>query len=348
MPLYLKRFFKGDRKDSKGREKDKEGGGKVSLRNYYIIAGTYLLVVVVAFSVVVLRWGPTPQLDLPGFEGTMELPTGEQERDSGSEKLAQNGDQPDEPDSDAVVLRSGEAGTSDTLDLSDETGDNIPVDEPGDDPGEEQEELTELPVAANPLPRFEVTLPFGNYISTSIPSGGAVHHLSRGVLLRTTPSAPVSALWDGVVTQVKVMDGHYRCSVLIEHTEHIGEYSSFYGNMREVWVKEGALVSRGENIGLMAYSVGREEQAAYEGSLPVSGRPTTGEGQSLTIRTVISGYIGEFPESGTELAPSFPEESVPALLPPETNLPLNHPLLYLEVREGGNFVDPLNFITARN
>ncbi len=340
MPLYLKRFFKGSRKDGEGREKDKEGGGKDSLRKYYIIAGTYLLVVVVAFSVLVLRWGTTPQLDLPGFEGAMELPADEEEKESG--------EQPGEPDSDAVVLHSGESETSDALDLSDETGDNIPVDDPGDDPDEKDEELTELPAAANPLSRFEVTLPFGNYLSTSIPSGGAVHHLSRGVLLRTTPSASVSALWDGVVTQVKVMDGHYRCSVLIEHTGHIGEYSSFYGNMREVWVKEGTLVSRGENIGVMAYSVGREEQAAFEGSLPVSGPPTTGEGQSLAIRTVFSGYIGEFPESGTEPVPYFSEESVPALLPSETGFPPDNPIFYLEIREGGTFVDPLNFITARN
>ncbi len=337
MPLYLnwKKLFKGSGKDGKG-------DGKDSLRRYYIIAGTYLLVVVVAFSVLVMRWGSSPQLELPGFEGirqqesgeqhpAMELPVDEEEKDRESEKL----EQPGETDSDVVAL-------------SGETADHIPVDDPGDDPGDKQEELTELPAPANPLSHWEIALPFGNYLSTSIPSGGVVHHLSRGVLLRTTPSAPVSALWDGVVTQVKVMDGHYRCSVLIEHTGHIGEYSTFYGNMREVWVKEGTLVSRGENIGLMAYNTGRDEQPEYEGSLPVSGRPTTGDGQSLEIRTVFSGYINDFPEVGTEKCPSSSEESVPALLPSEEGLPLDNPLFYLEVREGGTFVDPLNFITARN
>ena len=339
MPLFLKwkNFFKG--------------GGKGSLRSYYIIAGTYLVVVVVVFSVLVLRWGTTPQLDLPGYEGREQI-IGE-----------------DHPAMESPIApHSGEVETTDPATPSGDTANQIPGDASGMDEGvtpifprdngdagydsNEQEELSELPAAANPLPQWELALPFGDYLTTSLPSGGAMHHLSRGVLLRTTPAAPVSAIWDGVVTKVMIKDGLYRSSVLIEHTDHIGEYSTFYGNMREIWVTEGAVVSRGENIGLMGYTVNGRGQSEHESSLPVSGPGPAAvgtDGQSLKIRTIWSGYITDSSQMEEESVSDL-EESVPALLPTgeREGLPLDNPLFYLEIREGGTYLDPLNFIAERN
>ena len=336
-----------------------KGGGKDSLRLYFIVAGTYLVVMVVVFSVLVLRWGG-PSLNQPGFEGP-----GQRSDEQPAVETPSDTEGPEEEKENNSEITLHLEGTADPADRTDEgalTDAPLINGDAEEDPGDMVEELTELPAAANPLPRWELNLPFGHYLSASIPSGGAVHHLSRGVLLRTTPSAPVSALWDGVVTRVVVKDGLYRCSVLIEHTGHIGEYSSFYGNMREVWVKEGALVSRGENIGLMAYDAGREqniqspginggEQPEYESSIPVSGYNALGGGHSLKIRTVWSGYITDFPKAGLEKDESpLQEYSIPALLPAGEGegLPPDNPLLYLEIREGINYLDPLNFITVRN
>lgn len=356
-----------------------KNSGKGGLRRYYFIAGTYLLVVIVVFSILVLRWGNTPSLDLPGFEETgqqqhrdgeeqapaAEITNGEKEKEAAIEQPGQTAEAGDGAQGESAGQETpgltAEATEEDELDDG-TSGSTSPL-FPGpddEDPAVSGQQLTELPSAANPLPKWEVAVPYGNYIATALPSGATVHHLSSGVLLRTTPAAPVSALWDGVVSQVKVMDGPYRCSVLIEHVDHLGAYSTFYGNMREVWVKEGDEVSRGENIGLMAYDAGRdtgaperdinEKMAEEEMSLPVSG--LNPEGKSLQLHTVWGGYLHDESDDmyAHEEDSAFPENIVPALTPPEEGetLPPNNPLLYLEVRRGNSLQDPLNFITARH
>lgn len=337
-----------------------QGSGKKSLRSYYIIAGTYLVVVITVLAVLIIRWGAPPSLDLPGFE--------EGGREEGklyppAVEAPEHGEAEDASD----PLQAIEHGPDQVEGTETEEEDAaIPVFPVQETDAYEEEELPELPAAATPVPGWELVTPFGSYHRTSLSDGGVVHHPVRGILLRTTPEAPVAALWDGKVAQVKIMDGLYRSSVLIEHADYSGNYSTFYGNLREVWVQEGTLISRGESIGLMAYKTGREQRMPAPGAngeeVPgyeettrsVSGRPPAAE-KALDIHTVWGGYLYPLPESTGDEAVVQNEKydgaaSLPAVLPVEEQqgLPEDAPLLYLEVRQGGTYLDPLNFITVRN
>ncbi|MEW5920159.1 MAG: M23 family metallopeptidase [Bacillota bacterium] len=367
MPIYFnwKKIWKG-------------GGGKSGLQRYYIIAGTYLLVIVVVFSLLVLRWGRTPPLDLPKtqmpvpelpFAAEKIVPDGVGETTTRESEMPQSEKQPVETggmdreadDTDIPSAGGTPAAAPDTAGTAAETATFVLPPLHGSAGRAGPAEKPDLPAAAHPLPRWELYTPFSQYRSTTLPSGGSVHHLSRGVLLQATPAAPVSALWDGVVTGVTVMQGLYRCSVLVEHD---AGYSTYYGNLREVWVKEGNFVSRGENIGLMPFSSRgsgtspmpegerpaeiQVESGENELSLPVSGNIPAG-GRSAKIRTIWSGPVSEFAQRGESTAPP-PQETMPALLPPgeRESLTPENPILYLEVRHNSNYLDPLNFIRARN
>lgn len=331
-----------------------QGSGKKSLRSYYIIAGTYLVVVITVLAVLIIRWGAPPSLDLQGFEeGGRE----EGELYPPAVEAPEDGEAGGAPDPLPPAEHGpDQAEATETEEEEEEEEAAIPVFPVQEIDAYEEEELPELPAAATPVPGWELVTPFGSYHSTSLSDGGVVHHPVRGILLRTTPAAPVAALWDGKVAQVKIMDGLYRSSVLIEHMDYSGNHSTFYGNLREVWVQEGTLISRGENIGLMAYNTGREQRMPTPGTneeeVPgyeettrsVSGRPSAGE-KALDIHTVWGGYLYALPDEKYEGA-----ASLPAVLPVEgrEDLPEDSPLLYLEVRQGGTYLDPLNFITVRN
>lgn len=319
----------------------KDGDSKNSLRRYYIIAATYLLVIVVVFSLMVLRWGPSTapswpesqlqQLDPPLEQASPDVAHEEQPLED-NEKPAEIPDSEAVPDEDALSELNASYLESTLL---------FPQ---SYDDGGDSAKKPELPAAAPPLHHWDLYTSFGKYGSMVLPSGGLIHHLSRGVLLKADPGSSVAVLWDGVVRKVAVMEGLYRCSVLVEHE---GGYSSYYGNLREVWVKEGAFVSRGENIGMMPYSNrGNDGESAH--ALPVSGNIPTA-GRPLQMRTIYSGPLPEEGKSVEAFQPQPQQQEIPALLPPEEQKPVPHnPLLYLEVRHNTNFLDPLNFIRVRN
>lgn len=317
-------------------------GGKKSLRRYHLIAVTYLAVIVLALALLVARWSPPP---LPGEEGGpgQPPPAFPLEAVTESDPAAVAPDAPPAPAAPGAAPTAPPPAPGAEPDHGPEPDaatfpaltwpDTAPVPAPAEQT---------LPPPARPLPRFKLYAPFGRHSADLLPSGGRLHRLSRGVLLQAEAAAPVSVLWDGRVSQVEVKQGLYRCSVLVEHD---GGYSTYYGNLREVWVREGSFVSRGENIGVMPYS--REDAAAGSPSLPVSGR-IPAAGYALEVRTVFGGPRPD------PLLPSLPAPPPPpqgerqgpgeaaAAAPPSP------PLLYLEVRRDGAFLDPLNFLGARH
>ena len=186
-----------------------------------------------------------------------------------------------------------------------------------------------------------------------------MHHRPRGILLAGTPGASVSALWDGTVVTAGEKSFPYGNFVVLEHE---GGYSTLYGNLREIWVKEGDEVSRGENIGLLPHTpTARENEAkdkavagsseyedvvAAAGLNEQDGEPNSASTNSdkqalpsgmLPFRTVAGGIDAVLygtPDIGEKkIYPSFHEEN---------------PLLYLELRRNNRYMDPLLFIEERN
>ncbi|RJX23187.1 MAG: M23 family metallopeptidase [Dethiobacter sp.] len=329
----LERNLKGDRhasKESLFNAYSREGLG-VFPRRYLLLAGAYLVTVVLLLSLVVLKWGKTPLPELPGVEREMEY--GLQGKEAVDEEL-QPGQGAGEASSGLSVEAGREAQTA-GLDGTDqqEAGEEKEAEKDGEGITTVMPVL--LPQAASPLPQWELHSPFGSYIMEKLPSGGSLHRLIRGAYFQATPGAPVAALWDGLVVKVGSKGSPYSNSVLLEHE---GGHTTFYGYLREVWVEEGSYVSRGENIGLLPHSspAGASDEAApREVSSPVP------------MRTIWKGYgeeevaMGaERPEAGSEPAE---EHSLPVSAFYQGN-----PLLYLELRLGNSFQDPLKFIPVRN
>jgi hypothetical protein len=348
---------------------------KIFSRRSVILAGVYLVLVVLLLSLAVLRWGKIPFPEIPGVKREMGdvLPgggeTGEIQLESEGEipaanQQVENGGKSANPSS----LAEGWL----TLDTGNEEGQGSER-EPGIEGGQAEkgkeapleEGLTAvqardiyLSQAASPLPEWSLHSPFNAYNSYRLPSGGVLHSFSRGVYFRATPGAPVSALWDGYVVKASGEDSPYSNSVLIKHD---GGFTSYYGNLWEVWVEEGRFINRGENIGLMPHNpphgtlavstsnVYRESNAdANRESNTVRDR----ELQQVPIRTILSGYRGgDIVESwcgemiyGDEKQADSADNMVSAPLFYEES-----PLLYVEVRFSNNsFLDPLEFIPARN
>ncbi len=67
---------------------------------------------------------------------------------------------------------------------------------------------------------------------------------NNGVTVSTAAGAPVSAVYEGEVTQVIVMPGYNQC-VLVQH----GSYFTFYCNLAGVSVKRGDKVKTGQTLG---------------------------------------------------------------------------------------------------
>jgi hypothetical protein len=323
------RSLEGDRHEGKESLFNANSREGIFPRRYFLMAGAYLVTVVLLLSLVVLKWGKTPFPELPGVEREMEY--GFREKESVDEEL-----QPGEGDGKAngASVQPGMEEKVADLDGSGrlETGTEEKEDKTEKDGEEIAAAQVLFPQAASPLPQWELYSSFGSYVTEKIPSGGSLHRLTRGVYFQATPGAPVAALWDGLVVKVGSKGNLYNNSVLLEHE---GGHKTFYGNLREVWVEEGSYVSRGENIGLLPYSLPMEadqENAPAEEPGPVP------------IKTIWKGYAGEEvaaqPEAGSEPAE---DNFLPVSAFNEGN-----PLLYLEVRLENNFLDPLQFIPARN
>jgi len=305
----------------------KENGCKEGVfpRRYLIIAGGYLFTVVLLLSLIVLYWGRTPATDLPGGE-----PKAEEKLLEKDEALLEEV----EPAGSCLEEKSGpEQTVSHNPNDAGQPGGSAGAE--GEEEGEKQQQEKNaaaantaqglLPRAASPLPQWELYRPFGCYFTEPLPSGGSLHALSKGAYLLATPGAPVAALWDGLVAKAD------KSSVLLQHE---GGYATYYGNLREVWVEEGYYVNRGENIGLMPHV--RSEDEIVESMAP----PAQVFG-SVPLRTVWKGYLDENRQGRQKELPELWEEAKEALAEDKA-------LLYLEVRWGKSFLDPLRFIPPRN
>lgn len=304
----------------------KENGCKEGVfpRRYLIIAGGYLFTVVLLLSLIILHWGSAPATDLPGSE-----PKVEERLLEGDEALLEEA----EPAGGYLEEKNGpEQRVTHNLDGAGQPGGSTGAESEEGGENQQQEKSASavntaqglLPRAASPLPQWELYRPFGSYFTEALPSGGSLHALSKGAYLLATPGAPVAALWDGLVVKAD------KSSVLLQHE---GGYASYYGNLREVWVEEGYYVNRGENIGLMPHMRSGDETVESMAPAQASG--------SVPLRTVWKGYLDENRQVGQKELPEIWEEAKEALTGDKA-------LLYLEVRWGKSFLDPLRFIPPRN
>ncbi len=283
------------------------------------------------------------------------------------------------------LLSSGE-DNPESLDLFPETGEFSL--NPGD--GSTTDAAVEVSPAlppASPLPDWYLYVAYGDYNSEVLPSGGMLHHRTRGVLLAGTPGASVSALWDGTVVTAGEKNFPFGCFVILEHEDG---YRTLYGNLREIWVKEGEQVNRGENIGLLASapSARNMTSAGFSGdkndaanvntsdsnplnSVPDSGKAVYASGM-LPFQTVMSGFedgeVRKFlieddqweeinPETDREILAAFgaqPGTGAVGKGEKEEKAGMysafdgENPLLYLELRRDNQYIDPLLFINERN
>ena len=325
---FFKTVFFRPRKDRQGGGESPSGTrsrGKLFAGRYLLMAGVYLVTVILLLSYVVLKWGKVPAPELPGLESRMdgafiEGEAVEEELSSveGDEKKNSSSAEP------AAAEQAAGPGTgtadpeAETFMTEEQEAREIPAAQPP------------LPQAASPLAEWELYSPFGSYVAEKLPSGGSLHRMTRGVYLQAPPGATVAALWDGAVVKVGNESSPYGKSVLIRHE---GGHISFYGNLHEVWVEEGRLVSRGENIGVLPSSWTKEAEEAREIAV------AAGEQGPVPIKTILKGYAEEVVAS-TETGAAPAEKTFGA--------GEREPLLYLEVRLENNYLDPLRFIPARN
>ena len=167
----------------------------------------------------------------PSGESLLEVEEGERESDDDGGQPPEKAEEPGET---AEVVEEEHA-------VSEE--EEIPS------PGDEEEEaaasiMTAFPV--EPLPEWEVVRSFGSHKVEELPSGSKLHSFTGGVDLSSADSAPVAALWEGTIKKINEHDSLYGKSLLLSHQ---GEVASFYGNLGEIWVREGQQVARGEHLG---------------------------------------------------------------------------------------------------
>lgn len=342
-------------------------------RRFYYLGGLYLATIVVLLLFAFLRLGVIPAPEVPGLDKdwtglTNDEQAGEsmpEEADSHARTGTGAGQQgfasPESQPVESSPAHTGEnfmPAEEDPIPLSQELllGEPFP-DTDGEAAGVEDDVAVSPP--ASPLPSWYLHTAYGDYASEDLPSGGLLHHRTRGILLAGTPGASVSALWDGTVVTAGEKSFPYGNFVVLEHE---GGYSTLYGNLREIWVKEGDEVSRGENIGLLPHTpTARENEAkdkavagsseyedvvAAAGLNEQDGEPNSASTNSdkqalpsgmLPFRTVAGGIDAALygtPDIGEKkIYPSFHEEN---------------PLLYLELRRNNRYMDPLLFIEERN
>ena len=351
------------KKGSLFRAWSRELGG-IFPRGYLPLAGAYIFALVLLLAIFISRQGKTPFLELPGkVENQIEsgLPVeeagralhetsdSEPGRKAGTNAGAGAGVSANLEMGAGAGTGAGTAGTAGTgagtagtagtagkeAQIETGAGTGVGVQTGGGTPAEELPAETPalgktaepLPQAASPLPAWQVCRPYGEYTSEKLPSGGRLHTLTRGINLTATPGAPVAALWDGRVSKIGGGDSSYSQFVVLEHS---GGYVTFYGNLREVWVEEGGRVYRGEQLGLLPHFPPVEPGVAQavSAAAPALQGETGGEGEVL-LKTIFKGALGE-----TETS-AWPFEA-------------GNPLLYLEVRQGNSYLDPLLFIGVRN
>jgi murein DD-endopeptidase MepM/ murein hydrolase activator NlpD len=313
--------------------------GGIFPRGYFLLVGSYLFAIALLLVILISKQGKISFLDLPGqFElpGQLEskiesdLPAEEAGRAAAEEASpgvsTSSAEGNNKKDLTAVPTLPVEEGSR-TPEETEESGAGT---EPGANTGTggdasegdlpaEAAEL--LPQAVSPVSEWQLCQNFGEYTSEKLPSGGKLHSLARGISLAVTPGTPVAALWDGRVSKIGGGGSPYSQYVILEHA---GGYATFYGNLREVWVQEGSRVYRGEHLGLLPQFP--PDESAPAAAVPAS-QEKSGE---VLLKTIWKGIPGD-----VDVSPSWPYYE-------------GNPLLYLEVRQGNNYLDPLPFIGARN
>ena len=113
-----------------------------------------------------------------------------------------------------------------------------------------------------PVTNGVVVQGFGPYYTEGIKSE------SSGIDIKTSPNAPVRAVFDGKVATIKNVYGTY--FVVITH----GEYFTVYSNLKSVSVSEGQKVSTRQNIGIdaieSATGIPKVSFQLWKGSTPVN------------------------------------------------------------------------------
>lgn len=292
-------------------------GKRVFPRRFAYLGGLYLLAIVVLVLVVFLRLGMIPA---PGTYGL--------DRDWNSLlKNGRAGESIEDEEQSSSVRLDVDRGQQDPFTAENQLPEDFPAHgEENLTPVEEDssfypdgtgdvvagdEDYSPVPSPASPLPSWHLHAAYGGYTSEVLPSGGLLHRRNRGVFLEGAPGDSVSALWDGVV--ITAGDKGFPCGSFVV-LEHEGGYSTLYGNLRQIWVKEGDEVSRGENIGLLPRVPTARENELSSGTLP--------------FHTVVGGG----------------EDRVQAYSP----FSKENPLLYLELRRANRYIDPFLFIEERN
>jgi hypothetical protein len=330
----------------------KELGG-IFPRGYFLLVGSYLFAIALLLVILITRQGKISFLDLPGqFElpGQIEskiesdLPAEEAGRSAAEEASpgvsAPSAEGNNKKDLTAVPTLPVEDEGSRTPEETEEPGAGT---EPGANTGtggdapegalraeaSPAEAAQHLPQAVSPVSEWQLCQTFGEYTSEKLPSGGKLHRLARGVSLAVTPGTPVAALWDGRVSKIgggsSSSGSPYSQFVILEHA---GGYTTFYGNLREVWVQEGSRIYRGEHLGLLPHFPPDEPTPAA--AVPASTPASQDKSSEVPLKTIWKGVPGD-----VDVSPSWPYYE-------------GSPLLYLEVRQGNNYLDPLLFIRARN
>ena len=348
-------------------EKTEKPGGLLP-RNYLPLAGAYVLALILLAAVIISKQGQMPGLQLPGKillpnKAESGLPAPEVGYTPGQTEDARPGAGGDEKTEAGPSAGTGpgagdglEKGTGARTGPETGAGNSAPETAPAEEgggtteappaAGQRQSAGKEtagplLPKAASPLSTWQVSRPFGDYIGEALPSGGMLHTMTRGASLAAAPGAPVAALWEGRVGKIGGGDSSYGRSVVLKHS---GGYITFYGNLREVWVEEGDRVSRGEHLGLLPHYPPVE---AGPGSTATAHHPVAaaapagaaateapqqkgkdGGEVAVPLKTIHKGMIGGEMETS-----AWPFAA-------------GNPLLYLEVRQGHSYLDPLSFIGA--
>ncbi|NLX91863.1 MAG: M23 family metallopeptidase [Firmicutes bacterium] len=345
----------------------------------FLHLGGICLAVFVLLAVVLPRMGLLPAPEIPGLDkegsslpndgpaGEFALDDNGSSPETGAETKGSPNYLPESPpaaEEEPPLLSgesSGEDGDNGAENFALNTGGEATA--TGDEVAAAEDYFPASPPAL-PLPSWYLHTAYGDYTSEILPSGGLMHRRTRGVLLAGTPGASVSAMWDGVVVTAGEKSFPYGNFVVLKHEEG---YSTLYGNLREIWVKEGEEISRGEIIGLLPHT-----PAARDGELSGDGgsvelnspdrqaaTPSTAE---LPFHTVVGGsFNGRAEEKGVggkdlqqdkgHFSAASDRQSVERAegdSEKDSSFHRGNPLLYLELRQGNRYLDPLLFIGQRN
>ena len=333
-------------------------------RGYLLLVGSYLFVITLLIVILVSRQGKVSFLDLPGqqkwpeqleSEQKSDLPAGETGSNSAADEVppgffsvpkgtaeeeegysagdhtmdetATGGTETETAPANGSSVGTAPATEGALTETEDPTtGADVPAEASLQEAAADLEATADepsLPQAVPPVPEWELCQAFGEYISEGLPSGGKLHRLARGVSLAVAPGTPVAALWDGRISKIGTAGSPGSRYVIVKHD---AGFTTYYGNLREVWVQEGSNIYRGEHLGTLPHF------PLESASVPAaSGTDSPEKSGAVSLKTVWKGVPGD---SGAGLSPGQYYKG--------------NPLFYLEVRREDNCLDPLTFIGIRN